>query len=131
VPLLYDASDDIMTKIMRRLNWKHYGFSGTLPVALFIHFASTKVPYRAAGKQSLAHMIEVETVVTGLIRRLGRALKKYAGHRNRSRRDAKKMREFSEMFSIVAKYGPALAEAEPPSSTAHMVKTLFEVNTDV
>ncbi|MHA2070511.1 MAG: DNA topoisomerase VI subunit B [Candidatus Thorarchaeota archaeon] len=131
VPLLYDASDDVMTKIMKRLNWKNYGFSGTIPVALFIHFSSTKVPYRAAGKQSLAHTAEIETAVTGLLRTLGRALKKHAGHRDQSRRDARKMREFSEMFNIVAKYGPALAETEPPSSTANMVKTLFEVNTDV
>jgi DNA topoisomerase-6 subunit B len=131
VPLLYDANDDVMTKIMRRLNWRRYGFSGNLPVALFMHFGSTKVPYRAAGKQSLAHMTEIETAVTGLIRTLGRALRKHAGHRDQSRRDARKMREFSEMFNIVAKYGPALAEAEPPSSTARMVKTLFEVNTDV
>ncbi|MGD9381231.1 MAG: DNA topoisomerase VI subunit B [Candidatus Thorarchaeota archaeon] len=131
VPLLYDANDDVMTKIMRRLNWKRYGFSGPLPVALFMHFGSTKVPYRAAGKQSLAHTIEIETAVTGLIRTLGRGLRKHAGHRDQSRRDARKMREFSEMFNLVAKYGPALADAKPPSSTAHMVKTLFEVNTDV
>jgi DNA topoisomerase-6 subunit B len=131
VPLLYDASDDVMMKIVKRINWKHYGFSVPMPFALFIHFGSTKVPYRAAGKQSLAHMAEVETEVTGLIRTLGRSLRKFAGRRDQSKRDARKMREFSEMFNVVAKYGPALAEAEPPSSTTHMVRSLFEVNTDV
>ncbi|MHA2141303.1 MAG: DNA topoisomerase VI subunit B [Candidatus Thorarchaeota archaeon] len=131
VPLLYDASDDVVMKIVKRINWKYYGFSVPIPVALFIHFGSTKVPYRAAGKQSLAHMTEVETEVAGLIRTLGRSLRKFTGRRERSKRDARKMREFSEMFNVVAKYGPALAEAEPLSSTSHMVRSLFEVNTDV
>jgi DNA topoisomerase-6 subunit B len=131
VPLLYDASDDILTKSVKRLNWKHYGISVPMPVALFIHFGSTKVPYRAAGKQSLAHMTEIETDVTGLIRSLGRSLRKFAGRKEQSKRDARKMQEFSEMFKIVTKYGPALAEVEPPSSTTHMVRSLFEVNTDV
>jgi DNA topoisomerase-6 subunit B len=130
VPLLYDAADDAMTKIVKRLNWKHYGFSVSMPVALFLHFGSTKVPYRAAGKQSLAYEAEIETAVTGLIRKLGRALRKYVGRHDQSKRDARKMREFSEMFNIVVKYGPALAEVEPPSSTSHMVRSLFEVNTD-
>ncbi|MFW9886851.1 MAG: DNA topoisomerase VI subunit B [Candidatus Thorarchaeota archaeon] len=131
VPLVYDASEDNMTKIVKRLNWKHYGFSMSLPVALFIHFGSTKVPYRAAGKQSLAHTADIEVEVTSLIRKLGRALRKHTGRRDKARRNARKMREFSEMFDIIAKYGPALADAEPPLSTAHMVKSLFEVNTDV
>ncbi len=131
VPLLYDASDDVLTRLVKRVNWKHYGFSSQLPVALFVHFGSTKVPYKAAGKQSLAPMTEIETEVTGLIRMLGRALRKFAGQRDKSRRDARKMREFTEMFNIVAKYGPALAEVEPPISTKHMVRSLFEVNTDV
>ena len=105
VPLLYDASEDAMTKIVKRLSWKRYGFSVSLPVALFIHFGSTKVPYRAAGKQSLAHTTEIETAVTSLVRTLGRALKKHVGSRDQSRRDARKMREFSEMFNIVASTG--------------------------
>ncbi|MFX1440101.1 MAG: DNA topoisomerase VI subunit B [Promethearchaeota archaeon] len=131
VPLLYDASEDVMTKIVKRINWKHYGLSMSLPVALFIHFGSTKVPYRAAGKQSLAHMAEIEVEVTSLIRKLGRALRKHTGRRDKARRDSRKMREFSEMFGIIAKYGSALADSEPPPSTTHMVESLFEVNTDV
>ncbi|MFW9802448.1 MAG: DNA topoisomerase VI subunit B [Candidatus Thorarchaeota archaeon] len=131
VPLLYDGSEDVMTKIVKRLNWKHYGISMSLPVALFIHFGSTKVPYRAAGKQSLAHTSEIEVEVTSLIRKLGRALRKHTGRRDKAKRDARKMREFSEMFGIIAKYSSALADSEPPPSTAHMVESLFEVNTDV
>ena len=131
VPLLYDGSEDVMSKIVKRLNWKHYGLSMSLPVALFIHFGSTKVPYRAAGKQSLAHEVEIEVEITSLIRKLGRALRKHSGRRDKARRDARKMREFSDMFDIITKYGPALANTEPPASTAHMVKSLFEVHTDV
>jgi DNA topoisomerase-6 subunit B len=131
VPLLYDASEDVMTKIVKRLNWKQYGFSMSLPVALFVHFGSTKVPYKAAGKQSLANTAEIEVEITSLFRKLGRALRKHTGRRDKAKRDARKMREFSEMFNIIAKYGPALADAEPPTSTGHMVKSLFEVNTDV
>lgn len=129
VPLLYDATDDVITKVVKKINWTRYEVGGQkIPAALFIHFCSTKVPYRAAGKQSLAHRIEIENEVRTLLRTLGRLFSKFVGKQDRSRRDSKRIREFSEMFKLVAKYGSALADTETPPSTNQMVNDLFEVN---
>ncbi len=131
VPLLYDASEDILFKVLKQVNWSRYGGTGMKPVALFIHFFSTKVPYKAAGKQAIAQIPQIEEAALAVFRRLGRSLSKSAKKHDRSLRDTRRIREFSEMFRLVAKYGSALAESETVPSTAKMVKLLFEANNDV
>ncbi|MFW9845973.1 MAG: DNA topoisomerase VI subunit B [Candidatus Thorarchaeota archaeon] len=129
VPLLYDATDDVITKVLKKINWGRYrAGKHNLSAALFIHFCSTKVPYRAAGKQSLAHRTEIENEVKALLRTLGRSLRKQAGRQDRAQRDSRRMREYSDMFRLIAKYGSALVDVDAPPATAQMVRDLFEVN---
>ncbi|MFW9799266.1 MAG: DNA topoisomerase VI subunit B [Candidatus Thorarchaeota archaeon] len=131
VPLLYNASEDVLFKVLRRVNWSRYGTTGPKPFALFIHFFSTRVPYKAAGKQALAQVPQIAEEALTVYRRLGRSLSKSLKKHDRSLRETKKMKEFSEMFRLVAKYGSALAESDTVPSTTKMVKILFEANKDV
>ncbi len=131
VPLLYDASECVLTKTLKRVNWSRYGARGSTPAALFIHFCSTKVPYKAAGKQSIAHLPQIEEEALALYRKLGRALNVFVKKKERSSRETKRIREFSKMFGLMARYGAALAGFEKAPPTSHMVRLLFEGGFDV
>ena len=130
VPLLYDGTEDILTKIIRRFNWKYYNVSANSPVALFIHFCSTRVPYKAAGKQSISSVAEIESETISLLRELGRLHSKSARRREKAQHDKKKMREFSRSFKQLVRFGVELADYHEVPETSHLIKQLFEVDAD-
>jgi len=129
VPLLYDSSEDVFMKLLKKIDWARYGLTVPRSVSVFVHLCSTRVPYRAAGKQSIAPIHEIEAEALPLFRELGRAFAKSAERVARSAHDIKKLREFAKSFGMVAGFGAALAESEPPP-TDHLVASLFEVNDD-
>jgi DNA topoisomerase-6 subunit B len=130
VPLLYDSSDDVLTRVLKRVNWSRYGVSSSTPVAVFFHLCSTKIPFKAAGKQSLASIPEIEHNTYQLFKELGRKLGKINARSKRSARETKKMREFSKSFKQIARFSTALAGYDEVPSTDKLVKQLFEVESD-
>ncbi|MHA1882967.1 MAG: DNA topoisomerase VI subunit B [Candidatus Thorarchaeota archaeon] len=129
VPLLYDATDDVFTKVLKRINWSKYGVSPSNPTALFLHFCSTRVPYNAAGKQSIAAHSSIDTESLSLFRALGRQLSKVIGNQKRITRDKKKHHQFRKVFHLLTKYSAELAEDGDQIDTESMTKNLFEVDT--
>jgi len=130
VPLLYDSSDDILTRVLKSVNWSRYSATLSEPAALFLHLCSTKIPFKAAGKQSLASIPEIEHEAYQLFRELGRKLGKINDRSKRNVRETKKMREFSKSFRQIAKFSTALAGYDEVPSTDALVKQLFEVEPD-
>ncbi|MHA1771320.1 MAG: DNA topoisomerase VI subunit B [Candidatus Thorarchaeota archaeon] len=129
VPLLYDAGDDLLTKVLTQVSWNRYGlFTLGLPV-LFVHLCSTRIPYRAAGKQSIAHIPEIEMAALALFRELGRKMGRQSRKHTQASRDLRKRREFERMFQFVVRFGAELAECAPPA-IGPLVQSLFEVNDD-
>jgi DNA topoisomerase-6 subunit B len=130
VPLLYDSSDDILTRVLKRINWSRYGVRSSEPVALFLHLCSTKIPFKAAGKQSLASIPEIEQEANHLLKKLGRNLGKITARSIRNVRESKKMREFSKSFRQIARFSTSLAGYDDVPPTDGLVKRLFEVEPD-
>jgi DNA topoisomerase-6 subunit B len=130
VPLLYDSSEDVLTKTLKKVNWKRYNAELSAPVALLIHICSTKVPYKAAGKQSIDTIPEIEIEVLSLLRDLGRQLGKTVRKSEKVLREGKKMREFARLFRHLAKFGAELSDAAEVPNTTSLVKQLFEVPSD-
>jgi DNA topoisomerase-6 subunit B len=128
VPLLYDANEDVLSKMMKRIDWSRYGVDNNHSTMLFIHICSTKIPYKAAGKQSLDSIPEIEKESLALFRALGRKFGKFVKRRARAVRNTRRMRGFAKNFRQIAKYGSILADIESVPSTKQMVETLFEVN---
>jgi DNA topoisomerase-6 subunit B len=100
------------------------------PVALFVHICSTRIPFKAAGKQSLASIPEIESDAHHLFMELGRKLSKTAAKVQRSVREVKKMREFKKTLKQIARFSTALSEHENIPSTEGLVRKLFEVDYD-
>ncbi len=128
VPLLYDNSDCILTRAVREVKWSRYGLN-TGPVQLFIHLCSTRVPYKATGKQSIASVPEIELASVKLYKDLGRFLGESLRGHERAARVTKRMRDFVREFRLVVKFGSELAETEPPDID-ELVRRLFEVPID-
>jgi DNA topoisomerase-6 subunit B len=127
VPLLYDSSEDVLTKNLRKVNWKRYNPGLRAPLGLFANVSSTRIPFKAAGKQSIDSVPEIENEVAALYRDLGRQLKKGIKHHQKSGKQLKKMREFRRLFRLLVKHGASLADCETPATTA-MIQRLFEVD---
>jgi DNA topoisomerase-6 subunit B len=130
VPLLYDSNDDILTRVMKRTRWARYNIHTAVPVALFVHVCSTRIPFKAAGKQSIASIHEIENEVQLLYKELGRKLNRMTSKAQASVRESKKMREFSKSFRQIVRFSASLAEHENVPSTENLVQTLFEVDID-
>lgn len=129
VPLLYDASEDVLFKAMRRLNWTRYGVADRCAARLFVHLCSTRIPYKAAGKQSIAAVAEIEDNAMVLFRDLGRKLMRGLASGQGQLRNNRKAREFAESLHLIAKFGAELAE-RPVPKTDGLIKSLFEVDYD-
>ncbi|MFW9918471.1 MAG: DNA topoisomerase VI subunit B [Candidatus Thorarchaeota archaeon] len=131
VPLLYDTSDDVFTKVMKRVSWARYGIQESNQVALFMHFCSTRVPYSAAGKQSISSVGCIESEILAIYRDLGRRLKKISERKRRATQSQRRYREFSRTFKQLTKFSSDVAGAEVVPDTRKMVQDLFEVIGDV
>lgn len=130
VPLIYDSSEDVLTKTVKKLNWKRYNVVSSAPTALLLHVCSTRVPYKAAGKQSIDTIPEIEIEVLSLLRDLGRQLGRTIRRGEKALREGKKMREYARSLRHLAKFGAALAGIDETPNTNHLVKQLFEVYPD-
>lgn len=131
VPLLYDAGDDIFAKILKRVPWTRYGIQGINRVSVFMHLCSTKVPYSAAGKQSISSVGDIESEILAIYRDLGRKLKKLSDKRQKSNHYYRKYGEFSKTFKLLVKFSGDVAGVEELPETTQMIRELFEVNIDV
>ncbi|MHA1531324.1 MAG: DNA topoisomerase VI subunit B, partial [Candidatus Heimdallarchaeota archaeon] len=60
IPLLYDQYADVAAKVIRSFNWRMYKVPQNGKLAIITHIASTKVPYRTAGKESISDRPELE-----------------------------------------------------------------------
>jgi DNA topoisomerase-6 subunit B len=130
VPLLYDSSEGVLTRVLKRVNWSRYSIGSSEPVALFIHLCSTKIPFKAAGKQSLATIPEIEQDAYHIFKELGRKLGKFKAKSKRHTRETKKMREFSKSFRQIARFSTTLAGHNKVPSTDDLIRRLFEVEHD-
>ncbi|MFW9808755.1 MAG: DNA topoisomerase VI subunit B [Candidatus Thorarchaeota archaeon] len=128
VPLLYDSAEDTMMRVMKRIRWAKYNVQTAIPVGLFVHICSTRIPFKAAGKQSIASIPEIDSDALLLFKELGRKLSNTVSKAQRSAREAKKMREFAKSFRQIVRFSATLAEQEKVPSVEELVRTLFEVD---
>jgi DNA topoisomerase-6 subunit B len=110
IPLLYHQGDCVITKAVKQVDWRRYGFSqpsGSLPLgplAILVHFVSVWVPFTSEGKQAIADYPEIFKEVRLALQDAGRELAKYI-------RKIKRMREREKRRSIFERYMPVVAKS--------------------
>jgi len=104
IPLLYGQREDVSYKVVTSINWKHYGVEFPAPLVVLVHVASTKIPYKEAGKESIGEVPEIEAEIRNAIYEVARKLKVYMA---RKRREA----EVRRRVITLAKYIPEIARS--------------------
>ena len=109
IPLLYHQGDCAMTKSVKEVDWRRYGFSqpsNSLPVgplAILVHFVSVWVPFTSEGKQAIADYPEIVKEIKLALQEAGRMLGKYV-------RRKKKIEEMRMRRNIFEKYSIPFSE---------------------
>ena len=113
IPLLYEETQDVMYKVVvERINWKQYKVEFPAPLVVLVHIASTKVPYRGAGKESIIDHPEIEEEVKVAVQEVARRLKRFLVRKKKEEEMLRRVLEFSKYIPEVARSLAILAK--PP-----------------
>ncbi len=104
IPLLYEEKEDISWKVLSNINWKLYLIDFPAPLVVLVHIASTKVPYKGVGKESISEIPELEQEIRNAIQEVARRLRAYI---SRKLREAETVRK----ITTLAKYIPEIARS--------------------
>ncbi|MFW9923709.1 MAG: DNA topoisomerase VI subunit B [Candidatus Thorarchaeota archaeon] len=109
IPLLYDQYADVSAKVVRSFGWKMYKVSDNSPLAVITHIASTKVPYRTAGKESIADREELEREIRLAMQVCARKLRIHLSRIEREERQQKRTSIFEKYLPYIAKFATRLS----------------------
>ncbi|UCD73437.1 MAG: DNA topoisomerase VI subunit B [Candidatus Bathyarchaeota archaeon] len=113
IPLLYDEATDVSWKVIHNMiNWRNYRVTSDMPIAIFTHVCSTKIPYKTVGKEYIADRPEIEKELLNCIRGLARNLAKYLSKIERHERDQMRQDLFKKYLPKIAKFSSELAGKE-------------------
>ncbi|RLG83050.1 MAG: DNA topoisomerase VI subunit B, partial [Thermoprotei archaeon] len=105
IPLLYDEKSDVSWKVLtERINWSAYEISFPAPLAVLVHICSTKIPYKGAGKESIAEVPQIESEIELAVREAARELRSYIIRK-------RKEEELARKAVNIAKYIPDVARS--------------------
>ncbi len=102
IPLLYDEGADVSRKVLDSINWKLYKIDFPAPLVVLVHVASTKIPYKGVGKESISDVPEIESEIRNAVQDLARRLRVYLGKKHREY-------EVRRRITSIAKYIPEIA----------------------
>lgn len=106
IPLLFDEKADVIWSIVNseEFNWKTtYKLEQNDVVAVLVHVASTKVPYKGVGKESIAPVEELKEEIEAAVQEVARRLRAYLSKK-------RKKQEAQEKLRLFMKYIPEIAE---------------------
>ncbi|MEB3861227.1 MAG: DNA topoisomerase VI subunit B [Desulfurococcales archaeon] len=104
IPLLYEEREDVAYKVVSSINWRIYNVDFPAPLVVLIHIASTKVPYKGVGKESISDVPEIEAEMRHAVQEVARRLKTYLSRKKREEEARKKI-------ITIAKYIPEVARS--------------------
>lgn len=113
IPLLYEEKEDVSYKVVTSVDWSRYGVQEPYQLAVLVHVASTKVPYKGVGKESISDVPELESEIRNAVLEVARSLRLYISRRRREEL-------VKEKLVAIAKYIPEVSRslailAAPPS----------------
>jgi len=105
IPLLFDEKADVIWSIVNseEFNWRTtYKLEQTDVVAVLVHVASTKVPYKGVGKESIAPVEELRKEIEAAVQEVARRLRVYITRKRKRQEAQEKLRLFMKYIPEVA-----------------------------
>ncbi len=104
IPLIYDEKSDVIWKVVEEIDWKRYGIEEEQkPLVVMVHLCSTKVPYKSAGKESIADVEEIEKEIKNGIMEVARKLRLYISEKKKEEEARKKMLTYLKYIPEIAR----------------------------
>ncbi|NHJ47312.1 MAG: DNA topoisomerase VI subunit B [Asgard group archaeon] len=122
IPLLYDQYADVSAKVTRSFNWRMYKVPDNSKLAIITHIASTKVPYRTAGKESISDRPEIEREVRLAMQVCARKLRIYLSRVEREKRTAIRTSIFEKYMPFIAQFATRLSGSKNTPSVDFIAK---------
>ncbi|MCI4396368.1 MAG: DNA topoisomerase VI subunit B [Thermoprotei archaeon] len=133
IPLLFDEKADVIWSIVNsdEFSWKTtYKLDPTDVVAVLVHVASTKVPYKGVGKESIAPVEEIRKEVEAAVQELARRLRVYLTKKRKKQEAQEKFRTFMKYIPEIAQnlaYFVSNGKKHPSEVSRELEKALIEM----
>lgn len=127
IPLLYDEASDVTRKIINdstKINWRYYKVAPEMPVALFVHICSTKIPYKTVGKEFIADRPEVEEAILRGIREAARRLRRFLSRKMSIEHERRRIGIFSRYLPKIARFSTELAGKKKTPDIKPLLRSL-------
>jgi DNA topoisomerase-6 subunit B len=125
IPLLFDEASDVSWKVVNtEMDWRHYKASSDMPIAVFVHICSTKVPYKTVGKEFIADRPDVEKEVLNALREVARRLSLFLSKKIHMAHDKHRLDVFQKYLPRIAEFSSKLAKKGKPPSVEPLLKSV-------
>jgi DNA topoisomerase-6 subunit B len=125
IPLLFDEASDVSWKVANSLvDWRHYKVLPDMPIAVFIHLCSTKVPYKTVGKEFIADRPDVEREILNAVREVARRLSVFLSRKHTFEREKKRLDVFEKYLPKIALFSTKLAKEKKEPNVKPLLKNV-------
>lgn len=127
IPLLFDEASDVSWKVVNTLiDWRHYKVLPEMPISVFVHLCSTRVPYKTVGKEFIADRPDVEREVLNAIREVARRLSIFLSRKQHLERERKRLDVFSKYLPKIASFSTRLAKKKKEPDVRSLLRSVME-----
>ncbi|HUO41639.1 MAG TPA: DNA topoisomerase VI subunit B [Methylomirabilota bacterium] len=126
IPLLFDEASDVSWKVVNtEVDWRHYKAAADMPIAVFVHICSTKVPYKTVGKEFIADRPDVEREILNAVREVARRLSLFLSKKINLAHDKRRLDVFQKYLPKIAIFSSKLAKKAKPPDVSQMLKSVL------
>lgn len=125
IPLLYDKASCAMTKVVKKVPPGLYGLKDGTKIAIFLHFCSTKVPYKTPGKEYISpDYEEVNSVIENALRDCLREVRMYVSRKEKEKVELKRRSIYDIYIPLIADCLSSLTDKNPKVLNKLLYKSL-------
>jgi DNA topoisomerase-6 subunit B len=131
IPLLFDEASDVSWKVVNtEVDWRHYKVTPDMPIAVFVHICSTKVPYKTVGKEFIADRPDVEREVLNALREVARRLSLFLSKKIHIAHDKHRLDVFQKYLPKIASFSTKLARKAKQPDVSPLLRSVLKYEED-
>jgi DNA topoisomerase-6 subunit B len=107
------------------MDWRHYKVAPDMPIAIFVHICSTKVPYKTVGKEFIADRSDVEREVINAVREVARRLSLFLSKKIHLAHDKHRLDVFQKYLPRIAEFSTKLAKKGKSPDVSPLLRSVL------
>ena len=102
-----------------------------MPIAVFVHICSTKVPYKTVGKEFIADRPDVEREILNAVREVARRMALFLSKKIHLAHDKRRLDVFQKYLPKIAVFSSKLAKMGKPPDVTPMLKSVLRFGEEI